>query len=145
MDTEVDVKICSLNVRGLRNALKRRCIFNWIRQSEFNLILLQETHSTPEIERFWCHEWGFKIEFSHGSSASAGVCILFKPSAAYEILSVDKDSNGRLLLILLKINETLFTVVNIYGPNKDEDSFFYFPTICVTRQGRRAFHYWRRL
>ena len=124
MDTEVDVKICSLNVRGLRNALKRRCIFNWIRQSEFNLILLQETHSTPEIERFWCHEWGFKIEFSHGSSASAGVCILFKPSAAYEILSVDKDSNGRLLLILLKINETLFTVVNIYGPNKDEDSFF---------------------
>ena len=69
METPIDVRLCSLNVRGLRNALKRRCVFNWIRNSDYHLILLQETHSTPDIECFWRNEWGFKIEFSHGSSA----------------------------------------------------------------------------
>ena len=108
MESSIDIKICSLNVRGLRNALKRRCIFNWIRDSDFNLILLQETHSTPDVERCWCNEWGYKIEFSHGSSASAGVCILFKPSASFEILNVDRDINGRLLCISVKINDVYF-------------------------------------
>ena len=107
MEDHIDVKICSLNVRGLRNNFKRRCIFNWIRESDVNLIFLQETHSTPDIERSWCHEWGYKTEFSHGSSASAGVCILFKPSASFEILNVDRDSNGRFLSIVLKINDTI--------------------------------------
>ena len=48
MEPPIDVRICSLNVRGLRNALKRRCLFNWIRDSDYQLILLQETHSTPD-------------------------------------------------------------------------------------------------
>ena len=124
MDTPIDVRLCSLNVRGLRNALKRRCVFNWIRNSDYHLILLQETHSTPDIECFWRNEWGFKIEFSHGSSASAGVCVLFKPSASFEILSVDRDTNGRILLIVLKVNDIPMTVVNIYGPNNDDNTLF---------------------
>ena len=124
MESSIDIKICSLNVRGLRNALKRRCIFNWIRDSDFNLILLQETHSTPDVERCWCNEWGYKIEFSHGSSASAGVCILFKPSASFEVLNVDRDIKGRLLCISVKINDVFFTIVNVYGPNNDEHMFF---------------------
>ena len=124
MEPPIDVRICSLNVRGLRNALKRRCLFNWIRDSDYQLILLQETHSTPDIERFWCNEWGFKVEFSHGSSASAGVCVLFKPSASFEIIKVDRDTDGRILFLLLKINDMLLTVVNVYGPNNDNNDFF---------------------
>ena len=113
METPLDVRICSLNVRGLRNPLKRRCLFNWIRDSEFQLILLQETHSTPDLERYWFHEWGYKIEFSHGSSASAGVCVLFKPSASFEIITVDRDTDGRILLLVIKMNDTFLTVVSV--------------------------------
>ena len=67
METQIDVGLCSLNVRGLRNALKRRCIFNWIRNSDYHLILLQETHSTPDInssKKVWKSEFDQELPSS---------------------------------------------------------------------------------
>ena len=40
----MDLKICSLNVRGLGERLKRRETFNWLRAKKFSIYLLQETH-----------------------------------------------------------------------------------------------------
>ena len=124
MDDFIDIKVCSLNVRGLGNNFKRRCVFNWIRNLDFHLILLQETHSTSKSERRWKHEWGYKIIFNHGTSESAGICILFKPSASFDIVNIVKDDNGRMLIVILKVNNMLLTVGNIYGPNDDNGLFF---------------------
>jgi exonuclease III len=62
-----NLKIVSLNVRGLANLKKRRSIFNWCKRSYTDLILLQETHSTSDVETQWRHEWGGNIYFSHGT------------------------------------------------------------------------------
>ena len=110
--------------KRIKECTQKKMYINWIRNSDYHLILLQETHNTPDIECLWRNEWGFKIEFSHGSSASAGVCVLFKPSASFELLSVDRDNNGRILLIVLKVNDIPLTVVNIYGPNNDDNTLF---------------------
>ena len=40
-----DFKVCSLNVQGLGEQLKRREIFNWLRAKNYSIYLLQETHS----------------------------------------------------------------------------------------------------
>ena len=124
MDEKIDFKICSLNVRGLGNSFKRRCIFNWIRNTDFHVIFLQETHSTANSEKIWSHEWGYKIIFNHGRSDSAGVCMLLKPSATFDVLNTVRDDKGRILLVTLKVNETMITLANIYGPNNDDGSFF---------------------
>ena len=71
----MSLSILSLNVRGLRNNLKRRAIFNFCRDRA-NVICLQETHSTEKDELQWALEWGGPIYFSHGNSDSKGVCIL---------------------------------------------------------------------
>ena len=71
------VKIISLNVRGLANLEKRRIIFKLCRDRG-DIILLQETHSTPEFEQQWKLEWGGQIIFAHHVSNSCGVCIMFK-------------------------------------------------------------------
>ena len=39
----MDLRICSLNVRGLGERLKRRETFNWLRAKKFSIYLLQET------------------------------------------------------------------------------------------------------
>ena len=124
MDDFIDIKICSLNERGLGNDFKRRCVLNWIRNLDFHLILLQETHSTIKSERRWKNEWGYKIIFNHGTSESAEVCILFKPSASFDIVYTFKEDKGRMLVVILKINNMMLTVANIYGPNNDDRLFF---------------------
>ena len=66
-------------LRGMRGTDKRRQLFYKFHSSKYQLFFLQETHSTPQIERQWSSEWGGKIYFSHGTSESRGVCILINP------------------------------------------------------------------
>ena len=85
MGEALKVKLYSLNVRGLGDNLKRRCVFDWLRNTEFEMFFLQETHSTVECEKIWSNEWGYKVFFSHGKSNSAGVCILLKPTSGITV------------------------------------------------------------
>ena len=62
--------ICSLNVRGLSNTVKRREIFRWLKLKNFAIYFLQEVHCTQEKENWWTSEWGFSAIFSSFSSAS---------------------------------------------------------------------------
>ena len=70
-----ELQIISLNMRGLKENNKRRIVFNKIQKYK-GLILLQETHSSPEIEKLWQSEFGGKIIFSHGTTQSRGTALL---------------------------------------------------------------------
>ena len=48
----MSVNVISLNVRGLREQVKRRNIFDFYR-SRCDILCLQETHSTPEDIAVW--------------------------------------------------------------------------------------------
>jgi exonuclease III len=86
--------------------------------------LLQETHSKLEDENVWKREWGGEIVFSHGSSSSRGTCIMFAPNMAFTIHDKYIDQEGRFVIINVTINDVTLTLVNIYGPNNDNDVFF---------------------
>ena len=58
----MSIRIISLNVRGLQNANKRHALFNYARKRA-DVICFQETHSTPDDEKWWKIEWGNKIFF----------------------------------------------------------------------------------
>ena len=59
--------IVSFNVRGLRDALKRRTIFRHMHvKYPSKIVILQETHSSLDTERRWKAEWGGDIFFAHG-------------------------------------------------------------------------------
>jgi exonuclease III len=53
----------------------------------------------------------------HGTSASRGVSILLNKSLNFAILDKWEDKDGRLLLINIQIDDTIFTLVCIYAPN----------------------------
>ena len=70
----------SLNVRGLRNRVKRSSIFSFLRDQNCQFYFLQEIYSEQKDENLWRNEWGGDIFFSRGSTHSRGVCILINPS-----------------------------------------------------------------
>ena len=55
--------ILSLNVRGIRDQLKRRSIFAYLNDHSQKIIFLQETYSEPSDKMIWKREWGGEIFF----------------------------------------------------------------------------------
>ena len=43
----------TFNVNGLNADAKRKTIFNYLRQKNIEIILLQETNSTKKVEKLW--------------------------------------------------------------------------------------------
>lgn len=70
--------LVSLNVRGLNNVNKRKAVFRWLQKSKYDVILLQETHTTLDVESVWRSDWKGPVFFSHGTSNSRGCAILIR-------------------------------------------------------------------
>lgn len=112
----VDFSCISLNARGLRDITKRKSIFLFCKGEKANFILLQETHSKQEDEKFWTNQWGDKIIFDHGSTKSAGLAILFCNSPG-KLVTSKLSNNGHWLICVLNIDDQYCILANIYGFN----------------------------
>ena len=53
MKRNLNFKMLSLNVRGIRSLDKRKALFNWLGKEKSDIIFLQETYSTPGVENIW--------------------------------------------------------------------------------------------
>ena len=118
----MNIKLLSLNVRGLRNSDKRRQIFRWLKRFHDGgncFTFLQETHSTHKDEEIWKREWGSKISFSHGSSVSKGVAILFPLKYNCNVIEELQAESGRKLTLHLDFDGERVTLVNLYAPTQD--------------------------
>ena len=115
------IKIISLNVRGLRNQVKRRSIFSYLKNQKATLYCLQETFSKEEDEKIWSAEWGGQIIFSHGSEHSRGVCMLLNVNSGLSFTTVHADRDGRHIIAKINIGDEQLFVVNIYAPNKGSE------------------------
>ena len=118
------LKICTFNVKGINEQKKRRDVFSWLRKKNVDICLLQETHSTEQVENYWKNEWGYECYFSSFSGNSRGVAILFNNTFEYKLIDEKKDTEGRQILINFSVNGVKLTIANIYGPNQDDPSFF---------------------
>ena len=119
----MSVRILSVNARGLLNDQKRRSVFDKYRVNA-DFLIIQETHSSKEVEDIWQSEWGGKIVFSHGTNMVRGIAIFIKKGLEHSISNVDTDQDGRLVIINIEINNIIATLVALYAPNVDNPKFF---------------------
>ena len=87
--------------------------------------MLQETHSCLKDEMSWkfhikTHFPSHHPIFSHGTRAGRGVIILIKNTYFDSIQNIDICHSGRYIVIDLEINETQYTLLNIYAPNLED-------------------------
>ena len=59
-----------------------------------DIISLQETYSTVDVENIWKSQLKGDLFFAHGSDHSKGVLILIKDKLDFELLSSSLDSQG---------------------------------------------------
>ena len=124
--TSVMCSIASINALGLRSSDRRQTAFNHFKRNKYDIIFLQETHWTPDIENIIQHEWQGGIFCSHGSPTARGVAILFNPHLNYTITNNTRDQDGRIIDVTITLDDHPINLVNIYAPSTDtERRFFY--------------------
>lgn len=118
------INVCSYNVKGIRDSVKRRKVFYLMHHWKVDICLLQEVHCCLEDEKIWKSEWGGQVFFNHGDRNARGVMILLSKTFPGKIVSVKRDNQGRVLIIWVEINDSIFAIVNLYSPNVDRPQFF---------------------
>ena len=73
--------------------------------------MLQETHCTAENEQKWRSEWGNNMYFSNGASNARGVAIIITENYEYKKLKVEKDTEGRFLILEIERQGTFTQLV----------------------------------
>ena len=125
-----DLKCRSLNVRGLNSYEKRIVLFDWLRDAEYDVICLQETHFIKSREFVYNFRWNGKIVHNFSDSPhSRDVSILFKNGIDITIENEHRSEDGRILLINITYKEKHYTFVNIYAHNNDNQRVAFFEKV----------------
>ena len=118
MNSSIDLKCLSVNIRCLNKSLKRRTVFRWLHHQHCPFVFLQETYSSKECENIWQAEWGGEVFFSQGTKHSKGTMILINPKTKFKVEKTICDKNGRYVILdLLLADIYAIVLVNIYASN----------------------------
>ena len=109
------IKFLSLNVRGLRNHVKRRALFSYLKNQKADFYCLQETFSLKRDEVSWATEWGGKVFFSHGTEHSKGTCILQRPNSLFTSSVQFIDPDGRLVIVKTREGDEDLFLASVYN------------------------------
>ena len=121
------LEIISVNVRGLNCVEKRTKLYDWLRDIKVDIIFLQETHYIEKNELRYNSRWfGNSIHNFSDSVYSRGVSILFIKDMNVEIINIHKSADARKLLVNVKYEGNIFTLVNVYAPTNDNDRTIFF-------------------
>ena len=118
------LKVLSCNVKGLAEKIKRKQVFNYLKQKWSDVVFMQETHTCKSQQKVWKSAWRGTTIFSHGESNARGMAILFSQDLNAHILWTKTDSMGRYVFVKAKIDETVYMFCNCYAPNEDDSTFF---------------------
>lgn len=111
-----ELSLISLNVKGIRDIVKRKAIFLFCKEMKADFIFLQESHSSVEDVLFWKNQWGDDLWLAHGNNHSAGVSTL-KGNFRGKIVCNKCDVKGHWVIIVVETSSNLFMLCNIYGYN----------------------------
>lgn len=103
------VSLCSWNVNGVNNHIKRGRVLSHLKSQQADIMFLQETHLSNG--RLRC-KWVDQIYHSKFSIKARGMAILIRNGVAFKHL-----------MVLGKLQSMHLTLLNIYGPNCDDSEF----------------------
>ena len=113
----VNIKIISVNVRGLRDTLKRRAVFRHLHSTYSDyFVAMQDTHSQVGDEPIWQAEWGSRIMMSHGTTCRQGGVAFLIPRRFDGIVREMNVSNNRLVMVRVEDRGVQYCIVSVYAP-----------------------------
>ena len=121
------LSIITINVNGLRDAVKRAGVVQWLQAllSPIDIVCLQEVHCTSVEEcTRWFSSTGLFCVVSSGFVHSFGCVVLYCPRLS--LIGSWLDADGRFVQCEFSLQAKLFRVACIYAPNRNpaRDAFF---------------------
>ena len=118
-----NLSFISNNIKRLQAISKRIKIFKYLKNyvTSNGFIFFQETHSSVKDEKIWNYEFGRQLFFSRGKTNSCGVAIGFVGTKALNILNIRRDNLGGILVIEVKIYDSVFVLINFYNVNTESE------------------------
>ena len=131
-----ELVICSLNVRGLSNSLKRRETFRWLKMKKYGIFFFKRSTVLKKKNLFGRRSGAsplFLVAFP------VRVCILFNNNFQLEIIRQFSDQEGRYIIIDMKIDNKILTLgkkcsnnQNFTTLEKATDNLFSSEKVCKT-------------
>ena len=119
-----DLKIITLNVKGINNVVKRQKILSYLKKEKCQVAFLQETHLS-ELEHLKLRRnWVGQVFYSSYNTKSRGVAILLHKNLPFTLDKVVSDEEGRYVLISGFLYGEHILLGCVYAPNVFEASFF---------------------
>lgn len=122
--THSDLKIVSLNVKGLNHPAKRRKVLEYLAKTKGDVMVLQETRLSKEDAARIKANWVGHVACSPAIAKKRGVITLIDKNSHITIEGVQHDEDGRVLITHLKKGGEKLHLINIYGPNLDDPTFW---------------------
>ena len=119
----------SINSQGLRNSNRRQTVFNLIKTRKYDVIFLQETHWTDDLNACILREWGGDILFNNFECNARGTAILFSPHFDFHMCNNTCDPHGRTIQTLIEHADRKFNLINVYAPRTNAERRIYFHSI----------------
>ena len=124
MINKCNFSIGSLNARGLGQVEKRNDVFTWLKAKKLSIYCVLDFHCKSSLYNQYSKEWGSECVFSEGTGDSRGIAVMFSKDLEYKILHKDIDTEGNYIILDLQVFDHRFTLVAVYGPNKDKPNFY---------------------
>ena len=99
-------------------------MLNFSKKKKYSIYFLQDTHFTKKEENYIRSQWALECFFSSFSRQSRGVAILFNNNFEYKLHTVQSEDDRNKLIVEISIQEKTFSLINIYGPNRDTPEFY---------------------
>lgn len=107
-----DIKFTSWNVRGMVKLTTLKQVITRIKELKSSIVYIQETHLPG------------KVLASCFPSHSRGVMVLIHNRVPFQVHNSISDKAGRFLVVQGTLLRENINLVNVYGPNDDNPSFF---------------------
>ncbi|KAJ0003332.1 hypothetical protein NQD34_008430 [Periophthalmus magnuspinnatus] len=117
------VNICSFNIKGCNNPVKRTRIITFLRKENISVAMLQETHLTEKEHKKLKKDWVGYVYFSSFNTKRRGVAILIHRKLPINITHIETDNNGCFVLIHGTLYGKKVTIMNVYAAPDLDPSF----------------------
>ena len=129
MGSFINIKVASLNCRGLNDRTKRKSLFEHIEKSDYTVILLQETKIDPSQHRDIVREWTKgPILLNSIFGKQCGTAVLFNTSQV-KVSNDIYNQDSRVISTDFEICGSKFHLVNSYFPNDGAERYAFIQSI----------------
>lgn len=118
-----DIKIITLNVKGINNVVKRQKLLSFFKKEKCQLAFIQETHLSDLEHVKLRRSWVGQVFYSSYNSKSRGVAVLIHRSLPFTLDKSISDKEGRYVLLSGYLYSELIVLGCVYAPNNYDAAF----------------------